>query len=222
MKRWEIYIYALLVAALNLPLAVGAVSESMIFSMPDVLNGQLWRIFTHPFVHVSWYHLLLDATAFFVLYIQLDERSRTKRTLYVVGCGISSLLAAIVASTRIDSIGYCGLSGIGHGLMAVCALEMIKSGSQNKSVKLSGIICLGMLIGKCLIEAFTGKMILSPFHTDLIGSPVALAHTGGLLGGCAMYVIFHAKTEAIIHKLLYSWKACKKGLECSETTFQPQ
>jgi len=191
MKRWEIYIYALLVVALNLPLAVGSVSESMIFSQQHVFDGQLWRIFTHPFVHVSWYHLLLDATAFFLLYMQLAEQSLTKRTLYVAGCGISSLLAALVALGGIDSIGYCGLSGIGHGLMAVCALEMIRSASSNKSVKLTGVICLGLLVGKCLVEAFTGKMVFSFLHTDLIGSPVALAHGGGVLGGCVMYMVFN-------------------------------
>ena len=191
MKRWEIYIYALLVAALNLPLAVGSVAESMILSPGHVLDGQLWRVFTHPFVHVSWYHLLLDAAAFFMLYMQLAEQSRAKRTLYVVGCGISSLLAAIVVLGRIDSIGYCGLSGIGHGLMAVCALEMIRGASPNKSTKQVGVLCLGLLVGKCLVEAFTGKMVFSFFHTDLIGSPVALAHGGGALGGCVMYMVFN-------------------------------
>ena len=199
MKRWEIYIYALLVAALNLSLVAGSVSESMIFSPQHILAGQLWRIFTHPFVHVSWYHLLLDTTAFFLLYMQLAEQSRTKRTLYVIGCGISSLLAAIVVLGRIDSIGYCGLSGIGHGLMAVCALEMIRNISSNKSVKLAGVLCLGLLIGKCLIEAFTGKMVFSFFHTDLIGSPVALAHAGGVLGGCVMYMLFNGLSFVSLH-----------------------
>ena len=191
MKRWEIYIYAFLIIFLNLPLAAGSVSESMIFSTDDVLDGEVWRIFTHPFVHVSWYHLLLDASAFFLLYMQLAEQSQTKRTLYVVGCGLTSLLAAIFVLGGMDSIGYCGLSGIGHGLMAVCALEMISSASSNKSIKRTGLLCLGLLIGKCIVEAFTGRMIFSFFHTDLIGSPVALAHGGGVLGGCVMYMIFN-------------------------------
>lgn len=199
MKRWEIYIYALLVAGLNLPLAVGSVAKSMIFSPHHVVDGQLWRIFTHPFVHVSWYHLLLDATAFFLLYVQLAEQSRIKRTLYVVGCGISSLLAAIFVQGGIDSIGYCGLSGIAHGLMAVCALEMIRSVSSNKSVKPVGVLCLGLLIGKCLVEAFTGRMVFSFFHTDLIGSPVALAHGGGVLGGCVMYMVSNGRSFALSH-----------------------
>ena len=208
MKRWEIYIYALLVAGLNLPLAVGSVSESMIFSPQHVFDGQLWRIFTHPFVHVSWYHLLLDATAFFLLYMQLAEQSRTKRTLYVVGCGISSLLAVLVALPGVNSIGYCGLSGIGHGLMAVCALEMIRSASSNKSVKLVGVLCLGLLIGKCLVEAFTGKMVFSFFHTDLIGSPVALAHGGGVLGGCVMYMVFHGFSFVPRHCSVIKKRVC--------------
>ena len=199
MKRLEIYIYALLIAGLNLPLAFGCVSESMIFYPQHVIDGQLWRIFTHPFVHVSWYHLLLDATAFFLLYMQLTEKSLTRRTLYVAGCGISSLSAAIFSSKGIESIGYCGLSGIGHGLMAICALEMIKSASSNKSIKLSGVICLVLLVGKCLVEAFTGKMLFSFIHSNLIGSPVALAHGGGVLGGCLMYMLFNSPSFVSLH-----------------------
>ena len=191
MKRWEIYIYAIVIAALNLSLLAGSVCESMIFSPQQVLNGQVWRLVTHPFVHVSWYHLLLDAAAFVILYMQLAEPSLVKRTLYVAGCGIVSLLAVLLALPQTDSIGYCGLSGIGHGLMAVCALEMIKNASSNKSAKLTGIVCLALVVGKSVIEAVTGRMIFSFFHTELIGSPVALAHGGGVLGGCILFIIFH-------------------------------
>ena len=180
----------------------------MIFSPGHVLDGQLWRIFTHPFVHVSWYHLLLDATAFFLLYITLAEPSRAKRTLYVVGCGISSLFFAIVALGSIDSIGYCGLSGIGHGLMAVCALEMIRNASSDRSMKLAGVLCLGLLIGKCLVEAFTGRMVFSFFHTDLIGSPVALAHGGGVLGGCVMYMVFQGFSFVPSHYSVIKRRIC--------------
>ena len=187
MKRHEIYFYTLLIAVLNIPLITGSVPKTMIFSTHAIADGQLWRIFTHPFVHVSWYHLLLDGAAFFLLYMQLAEESLRKRTLYVVGCGVSSLLAVLMVLPRLDSVGYCGLSGIGHGLMAVCALEMMRNVSSNKSVQRFGGLCLVLLIGKCIFEAFTGKMFFNFVHSDLIGSPVAMSHVGGVLGGCIMY-----------------------------------
>ncbi len=191
MKRWEIYIYVLLIIILNASLAWGTATESMIFSSQEVWTGQWWRIITHPFVHVSWYHLLLDGAAFFILYIQLAERSLLKRTLYVAGCGFSSLLAASVVLPQMNSVGYCGLSGIAHGLMAVCALELIAGDSANKSAKYSGIACLAVLVGKSLIEALSGRMIFSFFHTDMIGAPIGLAHLGGVAGGCLMFLLLH-------------------------------
>ncbi len=44
---------------------------SNIFILSAVKHGQWWRLLTHPFVHVTWYHLLLDAGAFFILYADL-------------------------------------------------------------------------------------------------------------------------------------------------------
>ncbi|MCK5173602.1 MAG: rhomboid family intramembrane serine protease, partial [Planctomycetes bacterium] len=134
MKRFEIYIYAAIILALNLPLATGRIFGSMIFLPDNVMGGQLWRIITHPFVHVSWYHLLLDGVAFFILYTQLSEQSRPRRTVYVASCGLTSMIAAWIALPASGALGYCGLSGIGHGLMAVCALEMIAGPSGDRTV----------------------------------------------------------------------------------------
>jgi rhomboid family GlyGly-CTERM serine protease len=187
MKRSELIIYAVLIVLLNIPLFFGSIFEQLIFT--SVNNW--WQIFTHPFVHVSWYHLILDASAFLVLYSQLAESSCIRRTIYVVVCGLSSLLAAVIILPKTSSIGYCGLSGIGHGLMCVCVLEMIFSKSTNKSNLALGIVLFTLLTAKCILEAVTGKMVFDFMHNGLIGAPIAIAHSGGLIGGAIMYFIFH-------------------------------
>jgi len=191
MKRWEVYIYGLIISLMSLSLISDKVFESLIFLPEAVLDGQVWRIFTHPFVHVSWYHLFIDGAAFFVLYMQLGEKSRIRRTAYVAGCGFFSLLATVLAFPGLESVGYCGLSGIGHGLMAVCSLEMISSKTSDKTVKQTGFLCLGLVAGKCLYEVLTGEMVLGFFHSDMIGCPIAASHGGGLIGGVVMYVLFN-------------------------------
>lgn len=202
MRRLDLYIYALLIPLLNFPLLYGKFSEPMIFLTHKVLQGQLWRIFTHPFVHVSWYHLLLDSLAFFILYSQLANLSIFKRTAYIAGCGISSLITTVIAMPHIDSIGYCGLSGICHGLMAVCSLNLIADISSERSAKQIGIISLGLLITKCIFETLTGNMLFDFIHGDLIGSPIAIAHAGGLLGGIIVFILLNRKYFAILIRSL--------------------
>ncbi|MDP7421585.1 MAG: rhombosortase [bacterium] len=193
MKRRELLIYVLAIFMLNITLAKGRVFETMMFLPEKVLDGQWWRFLTHPFVHVSWYHLLLDGAAFLLLYTQLAEPSRLKRTWYVLTCGAFSLLSAAIALPASNAVGYCGLSGIGHGLMAVCALEMINSPSNDRTVRKAGFWCLGLLSAKCLVETVTGTMVFTFAHGSLIGSPIALAHVGGIIGGLVTYVVFNRR-----------------------------
>jgi len=191
MIRREIKIYTLLIILMNLPLLWGKVFKEMIFIPEEVTNGQFWRIATHSFVHVTWYHLLLDSAAFFLLYFQLEEKSLLKRTIYVATCTLSSLLAVILVLPKIAVTGYCGLSGTAHGLMAICSLEMILA--KDKSVSLTGMICIGLLITKCIFESITGTMLFNFIHHDLIGVPIAMAHVGGLIGGILTYIAFSTR-----------------------------
>ena len=58
MKRLDIYILILILAILNLPLFItGRPSEVLVFHPDKVLAGQWWQVITHPFVHISFYHL---------------------------------------------------------------------------------------------------------------------------------------------------------------------
>ena len=185
MKRLELTIYALVILIMNLPVASGGYAESMVLLPEKVMAGQWYRVLTHPFAHLSWYHLLLDGAAFFILYSQLAERRWLKRTLYVVAAGLGSMLAVAAVLPGMTAAGYCGLSGIGHGLMAICAFELI--GDADKTSRRAGMISLGLLTAKCLFEAATGRMFLQFLHPDLLGTPIAISHIGGLLGAGIVY-----------------------------------
>src|SRR5262245_14825231 len=67
-QRPELLLFLALLAVFNFPVLFGGCWHSMMFQSAAVAHGQWWRLFTHPFVHVTWYHLLLDGTAFFTLY----------------------------------------------------------------------------------------------------------------------------------------------------------
>ena len=73
--RWDLLLFTALTLLLNLPLGRGSFSDALRFRPSAVGDGEWWRLLTHPFIHVSWYHLFLDGVAFFILYRGLEERS---------------------------------------------------------------------------------------------------------------------------------------------------
>ena len=191
MKRNEIIFYTVILAAINVPLFFGGIFKSMIFIPSEVLNGQVWRIVTHPFVHVSLYHLLLDGVAFLMLYNQLEAKTRAGRTVYVAVTAAFSMLAVMLVLPYSAALGYCGLSGIDHGLMAVCALEMITSKSKDRTARWFGVISLVVVVAKSLYEALTGHMFLEFMHFGMMGSPVAISHLGGVIGCITAFAVCH-------------------------------
>jgi len=91
--RLEMAAIGLILLLLNWPLLHGACNSAMIFLPSPVRQGEWWRLLTHPFVHVTWFHLLLDGAAFFLLYNDLAEHHWTKRFGWVFA---SAALLAII------------------------------------------------------------------------------------------------------------------------------
>ncbi|MHC4385996.1 MAG: rhomboid family intramembrane serine protease [Planctomycetota bacterium] len=75
MRRFDTILFAVLLGVLNAPLFTGSFSDSLIYLPEKVAQGQFYRLLTHPFVHISLYHLVLDGAAFLILYSQLEAKS---------------------------------------------------------------------------------------------------------------------------------------------------
>src|SRR5438874_9821552 len=189
--RRELSALAALLVLLNLPLLHGACAGDMIFLPRRVAEGEWWRVFTHPFVHVSWYHLLLDATAFLLLYHEMEKKRWFERIGYLLACGAGSLLVSCWAAPLVRTHGLCGLSGIAHGLMTLSALEMVKA-SKDKTLQRAGLFAFVVTVTKCIIEAATGHVMLEGLHFGMLGSPIAVCHAGGVLGGLGALMIAKA------------------------------
>lgn len=173
---------AALIAA-NVMLLLGRVCEPLVFLPDRFLAGDWWRALTFPFVHVSWYHFLLDAGAFLFLYHGLQETSAKRRLLLVAACAAGSLGAAWIASPLTG--GLCGLSGIAHGLMAVSALEMMRT--EDRTLRNTSIICFWVVVLKSILEALAGHVLFSFLHFGPVGAPVATCHAGGILGSLILF-----------------------------------
>ena len=173
-------------AGLNLHLFGGSYTNLQIF-FPDALrSGQWWRLFSHPLVHLTWYHLLLDAGAFFILYTGLQEKHVIRKLTLAFICGSFSLIAALCFTPDIETKGLCGLSGIAHGLMAYSGLELIHT---RKSIWV-GLFSFLLVFIKSIYEFSNGEVVFTFMHMGLCGSPLAACHLGGVVGGILSFFIF--------------------------------
>ena len=190
-KRIELFIFLALLLCINIPLFQGQRFPSLSFVPDRVAAGEWWRILTHPFAHVSWYHLLIDASAFLFLYRGLIETSWRKRAMYAAICALGSLSASML-SPAILTGGLCGLSGAAHGLMAVSALEMACIKTAHSTLRRAGIIALCVVVAKSMFEAITGNVVLSFLHIGDVGTPLTLSHAGGALAGIVAFAVLNS------------------------------
>jgi rhomboid family GlyGly-CTERM serine protease len=182
-RRPELWLFVAFIALFNAPLLPGSFSDSMIFLPSAVRDGEWWRLFTHPFVHATWYHLLLDGVAFLSLYSSLVEPSLWRRLAVVTAAAAGSALISCAAAPAVSTNGLCGLSGIAHGLMTVSALEMMTNQRLQPREYRLGLLCFILVVGKAAIEALNGRMFFSFLHFGLMGEPIAVSHAGGVVGG---------------------------------------
>ena len=179
---------------------------NLIFLPRRVMDGEWWRLVTFPFVHLSWYHFLLDAGAFWLLYTGLKEPHLSRRSIYIAACAAGSLAAAWVSVPEIEHLGLCGLSGVAHGLMAVAALECLVSGSR----KAAGSLSLVLVFSKSILETINGEVLFGFLHLGLCGTPVAACHLGGVAGGISGYlmILFFCDDAAAPSELLKGDQSC--------------
>ena len=188
-KRSETAVFLLALVVLNISVLSSGYLEKLIYVPDQVRVGEWWRLITHPFVHVSWYHFLLDSSAFILLYDGLLAECRSKRFVYVLGGAAGALTVSSLTSSKVGVIGLCGLSGIAHGLMVISGLEMISFG-RNRAQIIAGSLSLLIIISKSVYEAVTGKAFLAGIHFGLLGTPIPQCHLGGVVGGAIVFFLY--------------------------------
>jgi rhomboid family GlyGly-CTERM serine protease len=181
-RRWDIALFSVVLLAASVPLLLwGAPPLRFAYSPAAVGSGEWWRLLTHPFVHVSRYHLLLDGVAVVSLLVSLADRRALDRILLVVASGVASLCAASLLPGEAATYGLCGLSGVGHGLMAGAAVLSLRE--EDRAGRRTAAIVLCIVVVKSLVEAATGHLLFDLVHLGDLGRPNTLCHLGGVVGG---------------------------------------
>ena len=187
-KHWSIWAWAVVLLAVNFPLLWGEIRSGMVFFPEAVHNGQWWRLVAFPLVHLSWYHFLLDAGGFLLLFSCLKEKRGAAKLFYILGAGGGTLLLSLAMDPAVSQQGLSGLSGIAHGLMAVSAVEMLRSRTQRSW----GCVSLAIVALKSAYELWSGHVVFEFLHMGLCGQPIAASHAGGVIGGLMAYALFNA------------------------------
>ncbi len=163
----------LMALAIVLLEGLGDVSRRYLaFHRPDIEAGQLWRLLTCHFVHLGWYHALLNLLGLLALIVlcprPLHPREWGARVTWLaLWIGIALYLAAP------DVDRYVGLSGVLHGLFFLGLVPMARRGDA------IAIACLAYLVGKLAWEQVVGTPV-SEEHA-IGGHVVTLAHLFGTL-----------------------------------------
>ena len=196
MRRLETILFAGLLVVLNGPLFVGSFSEGLIYLPEKIAQGQFYRLLTHPFVHISLYHLVLDGAAFLILYSQLQVKSVVRRMAYLLGIHAAVVVGVTASLGHINAIGYCGISGVAHGLMSVWCMERIfgiKTSPEQKTERwIAGAVLLG-LIAKCIYEVIVGHVVLESMHLGDVGVPVVASHLAGVVGAVGSFCLLNTQ-----------------------------
>jgi rhomboid family GlyGly-CTERM serine protease len=190
-RHVELLAFAALIALLNLPLLRGGSTQALAFHSGAIVAGEWWRVLTHPFAHVSWYHLLLDGAAFLILYdgLLLEKRWHRLASVALAAAG-SLLLAWWLAPSLVAAHGLCGLSGVAHGLMAFSALEWLALSGAQRITRRIALVSFLAVSAKAALEAVTGNALFASFHLGLLGTPIVVCHAGGVLGGATAALMF--------------------------------
>ena len=190
--HWDLMALSLLLILANRTLLDSTVNSAWTYHPIPLEAGEWWRLASYAFVHLSWYHLLLDAGAFFLLYTGLKQTRCAVRLAILAACSAGSLLFGVWLGTA-QQLGLAGLSGVDHGLMAIAALQLMRSADQRKW----GLAGLALVVGKSAFELATGHVVFGALHGGMCGIPVAASHAGGVLAGMLAFMALESRRHLL-------------------------
>lgn len=145
------------------------------FDRPGIVQGELWRLVTGHFVHLSAYHALMNIAGLILVYsifpYALQSKYLLRATLFI---GVSISVALWIGSAHLAW--YMGFSGVLHGLFAFGLVMHLTS-----KLSLYWLVLAAMLI-KVIHEQLPGYDTNHLLH--YLHAPVAVdAHLYGVLTG---------------------------------------
>ena len=184
----DVWLPPLALMALAALLALGGdpVRAALGYDRGAIAAGQWWRLLTDNFVHLGWWHLLLNELGLLVLVLLCPDALSWGvwlRRVVLIGIGMSLGLYLLVPRVS----WYVGMSGLIHGLFA---LGLGRQVLKDRDLIAAG--CLAYLVGKIGWELATGVPVSD--EAALGGHVLVESHLYGTLSAVAYGLIFGAFT----------------------------
>jgi len=147
--------------------------------------GEPWRFFTGHWVHLGYWHLLMNLAGLLLLALLLHGVMRAWEWLLLL-LALPLLISAAFWLQLPELQRYGGMSGVLHGIAVAGALRMTNDTRERSW----GLLLVGLVAVKVLAEQFTDQSLAS----GLIGGRVLTeAHlygavSGACLGGLLMLI----------------------------------
>ncbi len=131
-------------AAYSLP----SLTDALVYERQAVLNGEIWRIFTAPFVHFSPGHFLWDTVVFTAAGIAVSYEGFP---LFKTVCFLAASIPGLIYVLFVPELEYYGgLSGMATGAVIYYCLCTVFMTRRKKTV---WVLILALTIIKIAIEA---------------------------------------------------------------------
>lgn len=164
------------------------------YERAEILNFELWRLFTAHVVHSGYEHLFLNLLALIIIWLMIysfANRYEWWFTLLFSSFGISLFFLLFMS----DLEWYVGLSGVLHSLVVFGSILAILQGRKEF------YLLLGFILLKLVSEQFFGSV-----SKDFIGiesSVIINAHLYGAVMGiiCAAVLRIYKKENKIDQKI---------------------
>ena len=141
--------------------------------LPEILGGQLWRLFTPIIIHFGIMHIAFNLLWLYQLGGAIEQRQNTKRMLTLV---VIIALLSNIAQFFWSGPFFGGMSGVVYGLLGYVWAQ----GKYNPGVGLG-------------LNQSTTVMMLIWFVVcwmGLVGNIANMAHTIGLVSGVLLGVLY--------------------------------
>ena len=148
--------------------------EWLSYNRQAIGSGEIWRLVTGHFAHLSVSHFALNVAGLMLVWYLVSGYLGMAQWLVVIAAVIAGIdLGFWLLEPQL--IGYVGLSGLLHGLLAAGILAGWPSGRAE--LRLLGIV----LIAKIAYEQLSGPLPGSEATTG--GAVIVAAHAYGVLAG---------------------------------------
>lgn len=182
MTRRFPYVTLIVVAGALLIASAPALHPFLIYDRDRILAGELWRMFTGHWVHLSTRHLVLDLSAIAVIGAVAETKSKSRFTILCLLGPFLISAVSLIATPNMDH--FYGLSSL-----ALAAWTFLAS--RNLVARESPAISIAMLSGavaKIAFELSTANGLFVPSHSAEVRVAV-VSHIAGAIVGMLFAIV---------------------------------